>query len=102
MNWFTAKFPETVEKAVDKLIEDMSFKDKTWIANMDGKKLVQFYAGYGIFLKHELRLGGNDPLINSCKAFAGLETIDADQAAFVILREIHKRLQHSNVLKVVK
>ena len=102
MNWFTAAFPETVDKAVDKLIENMSFKDKTWIANMDPKKLVAFYTSYGVFLKHELRLWGNDPLINACKTIAGLETIDADQAAFVILKELQKKLQGSDVLKVLK
>ena len=102
MNWFTAQFPETVDKAVDKLIRDMSFKDKTWLANMDAQKLAAFHASYRVFLKHELRLWGNDPLINSCKAVAGLDAIDADQAAFVILKEIQKKLKGSNVLKVVK
>jgi hypothetical protein len=102
MNWFTDKFPQTVAQAVDKIIEDMSFKDKTWIANLDAEKLKAFHASYGIFLRNEFRLWGNDPLLQSCCQVAGLKEIEVDQASFVILKEIQRKLQESNVLMVVK
>ena len=102
MNWFTDKFPTTVDAAVDKLIEDMSFKEKTWIANLDEKKLVAFHASYGIFLRNEFRLWGNEPLLRSCRAIAGLKQIDASEASYVILKEMQRKLQGTNVLKVVK
>jgi hypothetical protein len=102
MNWFTDKFPTTVEQAADKLIEDMSFKDKTWIANMDAVKLTAFHVSYGIFIRNEFRLWGNDPLLQACRQMAGVNAIDADQASYVILKEIQRKLQETNVLRVVK
>jgi len=102
MNWFTDKFPATVEQAVDTLIEDMSFKDKSWIANMDDEKLRTFHASYGIFIRNEFRLWGNDPLLQSCRKFAGNEEIEIDQASYLILKEIRCKLQAANVLRVVK
>ena len=102
MDWFTERFPTTVDQAVAKVIEDMSFKEKTWIANLDGEKLIKFHASYGIFLRNEFRLEGNDPLLQSCRQVAGLQEIDAHQASFIILRQIQRRLQAANVLRVVK
>ena len=102
MNWFTEKFPTTVEQAVHKLIEDMSFKDKTWVANMDVGKLSTFHRAYGLFIRNEFRLWGNDPLLQSCRRIAGLKTIDAHQASYIILREMQRELRASNVLRVVK
>ena len=102
MNLFTDKFPTTVDAAVNKLIEDMSFKDRTWVANLDEEGLSAFHTSYGIFLRHEFRLWGNEPLLQSCREMAGMEEIDAHKASYVILKEIRRKLQGTNVLKVVK
>jgi len=102
MNWFTDKFPATVEQAADRLIEDMSFKDRTWIANMDAEKLGAFHGSYGIFIRNEFRLWGNDPLLESCRQTANLTEIDAAEASYIILTEIQRKLQGANVLMVVK
>jgi hypothetical protein len=102
MNWFTDKFPATVGQAADRLIEDMSFKDKTWIANMDAEKLIEFHVSYGIFIRNEFRLWGNDPLLESCRQTADLKDLDVDQASYIILKEIQRKLQATNVLQVVK
>jgi hypothetical protein len=102
VKWFTDKFPTTVDAAVDKLIADMSFKDRTWIANLDEEKLVAFHASYGIFLRNEFRLWGNEPLLRSCREMAGLKKIDAQGASYVILKEMQRKLQNTNVLRVVK
>jgi hypothetical protein len=102
MNWFTDKFPATVEAAVNKVIEDMSFKERTWIANLDEEKLAGFHASYGIFLRNEFRLWGNEPLLQSCRELTGLAEIDARQASYVILKEIRRKLQETRILRVVQ
>jgi hypothetical protein len=102
MNLFLDKFPSTVEKAVDKLTEDMSFADKTRLANMNEAALITFHRSYGIFLRNEFRLPGNDPLMKSCLSVAYLKTITPEQASYVILKELQKRLLTANILKVVK
>jgi hypothetical protein len=102
MNYFLDKFPPTVEKAVDKLVVDMTFADRTRLANMNAAALVRFHHAYGIFLRREFRLPGNDPLMKSCMTLASVSSITPEQASYVILQELQKRLQRGNTLKVIK
>lgn len=102
MNYFLDKFPPTVEKVVDKLLVDMTFADRTRLANMNETALVRFHNSYGLFLRNEFRLPGNDPLMTSCMSTASVKTITPEQASYVILKELQKRLLAGNTLKVVK
>ena len=102
MELFKKKFPPTVEMAVEKILDDLSRRDRTKIANMDEKDLVIFHQSYGIFIKNEFRLWGNTPLLSSCGEISGLKSVNPDQASFIILKELQRRIQDTNVLKVVK
>jgi len=102
MNTLSKKFPKTVEAAVDKLLEDMSRRDQTRIANMNETKLVEFHINYGIYIKNELRLWGNEPLMEACKEMAGVARLSPDQASYIILKELQEKLLQSDVLLVVK
>jgi len=88
--------------AVEKIIDDLSRRDRTRIANMDEKDLIIFHKSYGTFIKNEFRLWGNTPLLNSCCEISGLKSINPDQASFIILKQLQSRIQSTNVLKVVK
>lgn len=101
MNYFLDKFPPSVEKAVDKLAVDMTFADRTRLANMSEVALIKFHHSYGIFLRNEFRLPGNDPLMKSCMSIAYVKSITPEQASYVILKELQKRLRAGNALKVV-
>jgi len=102
MNYFLDKFPPSVDKVVDKLAVDMTFADKTRLANMNEAALIRFHQSYGIFLRNEFRLPGNDPLMKSCMSTATVRTITPEQASYVILKELQKRLIAGNALKVIK
>lgn len=102
VNYFLDKFPPTVEKAVDKLAVDMTFADRTRLANMNEAALIRFHHSYGIFLRSEFRLPGNDPLMKSCMSTATLKTITPEQASFVILKQLQKRLLAGHTLKIIK
>ncbi len=102
MEYFLDKFPPTVDKAVDRLAADMSFADKTRLANMNETALIRFHRSYGVFLRSEFRLPGNDPLMKSCMETAYLKTITPEQASFVILKALQKRLLAGDTLKVIK
>jgi len=102
MNSFLDKFPPTVDLIVDKLMENLSFADKTRLANMNEAALIQFHRSYGPFLRTEFRIAGNDPLLASCKRIARLETITAEQASLLIVKALQQRILAGNVLKVVK
>ena len=102
MNYFLDKFPPTVDAVVDKLVVDMTFADKTRLANMNAAALIKFHHSYGIFLRNEFRLPGNDPLMDSCMSAASVKFITPEQASYVILKELQKRLRAGNTLKVIK
>jgi hypothetical protein len=102
MNTFLDKFPPTVEKAVDKLAADMTFADKTRLANMNEDALVRFHRFYGIFVRNQFRLPGNEPLMKSCRSAAYLKSISPEQASYVILKELQKYLLAGNTLRVLK
>ena len=102
MDTFSKKFPKTVEKAVEKIIADMSTRDKTRIANMNETKLIEYHISFGIYLKNEFRLWGNEPLMDSCRQISGLTKLSPDQASYIILKELQERLLQSGVLRVVK
>jgi hypothetical protein len=96
------KFPRTVDAAVDKLLEGMTFQDKTRVANMGPEKLVDLHRAFGGQIQMELRLPGNEPLMKSCGEQAGLPELSGEQATYVILKVLWAKLQTSDVLKVVK
>ena len=102
MDLFLEKYPPTVEQCVDKLIADMTFADKTRLANMNEAALIRFHDSYGVFLRSEFRLPGNDPLMKSCMAAAYMKTITPEQASYVIVKAIQERLLQENTLKIVK
>jgi len=96
------KFPRTVDAAVDKLLEGMTFQDKTRVANMGPEKLVDLHRAFGGQIQLEFRLPGNGPLMKSCAEYTGVHELSGEQAAYVILKVLWAKLQTSNVLKVVK
>ncbi len=95
-------FPGNIDEAVDKLLSELSFKDKTKIANMSEVDLINLNISYGIYIRNEFRLWGNELLLASCGAYAGVNEISPEQASYVIIKELWEKLQNSNVLKVVK
>ena len=102
MDILLEKFPPTVEQCVDKLIADMTFADKTRLANMGEAALIRFHQSYGIFLRSEFRLPGNEPLMRSCMQVADLKRISPEQASFVIVKALQQRLSKENTLRIVK
>ena len=102
MNLFKERFPPTVELAVDKILSDLSVRDRTKIANLNEKRLMEFHVSFGIFIKNEFRLWGNEPLLKSCCEHSGLPNVNPDQASYIILKELQKKINQGDVLKVVK
>ena len=80
----------------------MSRRDQTRVANMNETKLVEFHINYGISIKNELRLWGNEPLMDACKQLAAVNRLSPDQASYIILKELQDKLLQSDVLRVVK
>jgi hypothetical protein len=102
MDTFFEKFPPTVGKAVEILNADITFADRTRLTNMSEAALIDFHRSYGLFIRREFRLPGNDPLMQDCQSVAAVTALTPEQASFVILKALQKRLMAGHRLKVVK
>jgi hypothetical protein len=98
-----SKPPITVDQAVKRLISELSFKDKTTIANMAEVELGILHTAIGEYIRNEFGLwSGNSDLLTSCGFFAKREKVSEDDALSIIIRELWKRLRKSHKLRVVK
>ena len=95
--------PKTVEKAVERLTDELSLKDKTTIANMDENDLSALQTTLGAYIKNEFGiLSGNRDLLSACEVVTGEDYLHPDFAPTVVIRELWKRLRESHKLRVVK
>ena len=102
MNEIKNVFLKNIDDVVDRLILELSFKDKTKIANMSEVDLVKLNMSWGIYIRKEFRLEGNDPLLKSLKSYSGVNIMTPEQASYIIIKELWEKLQNSHVLKIVK
>jgi len=102
MNEINNVFLKNIDDVVDRLISELSFKDKTKIANMSEVDLVKLNLSWGIYIRKEFRLEGNYPLLKSLTSYAGVNAITPEQASYIIIKELWEKLQNSHVLKIIK
>ena len=97
------KHPVTVDVAVNLLMEELSFGDRTILANMKEEDLGNLDAAFGKRIKIEFGLGnGNNDLLESCRHKSGFLSLDPDMASTFIIKRLWMRAQKTRVLKVVK
>ena len=98
-----SKPPITVDQAVERLISELSFKDKTIIANMAEVELSVLHTTVGEYIRNEFGLwSGNKDLLTACCFFAKRDKVSEDDASSIIIRELWKRLRDTHKLRVVK
>ena len=99
----TQKLPRTVDEAVERLIRELSLKDKTKIANMSENELMTLQFTLGSYIDNEFGIyTGNRDLRFSSKLISGDVHLDPDYVPPLIIKELWKRLRESHKLKVVK
>ena len=97
------RHPHTIDEAVDLLIEELSFGDRTIIANMKEEELGNLHSAFGMRIKGEFGLGnGNEELLQSCRYKSGQPSMDPELASAFIIKNLWERVQDTPVLKVVK
>jgi hypothetical protein len=98
-----SKPPRTVQEAVDRLVAELSLKDKTVIANMAEVELSTLHTTIGEYIRNEFGLwSGNKDLLTSCCFLAKRDKVSEDDASSIIIRELWKRLRESHKLRIVK
>ncbi len=98
-----SKAPKTVDQAVERLISEISLKDKTTIANIAEVELSVLHTSIGEYILNEFGLwSGNEDLMTSCCFIAKRDKIHEDEASSIIIRELWKRLRESHKLRIIK
>ena len=97
-----SKPPKTVDQAVERLISELSFKDRSTIANMAEFELSVLHTTTGEYIRNEFGLwSGNKDLMTSCCFFAKRDKTSEDGASSIIIKELWKRLRETHRIRVV-
>jgi len=95
--------PKTVEEAVDRLIGEISLKDRTTISNLAEDELVSLRINLGEYIRNEFGIwSGNKDLMTSCCKIVQMDKINEDTASTIIIEELWRRLRATHKLRVVK
>jgi hypothetical protein len=86
------------------LLSELSFKEKTRLANMPEDKLTDLRLSLGISIKDTFSLGEeNKDLLKSCRFLSETGKFREEDAALIIIKELWKKLKKKkNVMRIVK
>jgi hypothetical protein len=95
--------PKTVDEAVDRLISELTLKDKTKIAKMGKYDLSALPFTMGQYIREQFGLGrGNEELMDSCRSLSGEDDLHEESASMVIIEALWERLRQTHALRAVK
>ncbi len=95
--------PTTVQEAVDRLIDELSLKDKATIAGMVEHDLATLQTNLGAYIGSQFGIwSGNRELLDSCSVISLDARLHPDFAPSVIIKKLWKCLQETHKLRVVK
>lgn len=95
-------WPETVEEAVRRLIEDLSLKDKATIANMSAAELPSLSSSLGRHIQDWFGLNAeNHSLLWSCAKEAGKTALTEKEASAIIISCLALELEKTHKLRVL-
>jgi hypothetical protein len=102
MNQSSNKIPKTVDEAAQRLMSDLSLKDKNTIANIDEGDLIDMHFSLGLSIRNRFLYPRNEQLLESCRFVSKDKYLHWDQAASVIIRELWNRLRETHKLRIVE
>lgn len=93
---------KTVEEAVDRLISELSLKDRVTIANQNIDELLKLHNNLSIYVKNAFRLDyENKELLESCTAMSEYPIYSTDDVATVIIGVLYKKLIETHKMRLV-
>jgi len=96
------RLPRTVNEAVNRLISELSLKEKAQLARMDGEALSSLFFTLGQYIIEQFGLmGGNDELMESCRSYSDDNDINTEVASEIILNALWERLRQTYRLRLV-
>jgi len=95
--------PHSVKEAVERLVSEMTFKDKAIMARMYENELSTLQATLGRYIKDKFGLlSSNTDLIQSCRFVSRKRDLTEDDACLIIIRQLWRELRDKHLLKVVE
>jgi hypothetical protein len=95
--------PETIDEAVERLIYKFNLEDKVKIANMKLNDLLDLPANEHAYFKEALDLlSGNKALLASCRSISKEHVYNEENAIFIIMEALWKKLRQTHKLRVVR
>ena len=96
--------PVDVRQAVQTLMGQLTFQEKTRLANMAENKLQELDRTLGQTINRQFHLLTiNDRLLQSCREQAGDDALPPEEAAMIIIKTLWRQLQgHRNLIRRVK
>ena len=95
----------TVDEVIDDIIAEMPLDDRVRIANLDEDGIAVAQLALGKYLRYLIDNQSedvNEKLLRDCIKQSGNETLDEDEAALYILKELWNRLRETHRLRAVK
>ena len=77
--------PKTVDEAVQRLMSDLSLKEKNTIAKMDEADLINLHFSLGLSIRNKFLYPKNEQLLESCRFVSKDKYLHWDEAASVII-----------------
>jgi len=97
------EWPRTVAEAVERVMANLSLKEKNVIARTASSDLDQLNFTLGKYICEEFGLlTGNDPLMAACQQTRGQAALLPEEASAIIIRELWRKLGETYRLRVVK
>ena len=97
------QLPKTVDEAVERLISELTLKDKTRIAKMGKEDLSALPFTIGQYIREKYGLGrGNEELMDSCRIISEKDDLHEETASMVIIEVLWERLRQTHALRAVK
>lgn len=95
--------PKTIDDAVERLLYNFDLEDKVKITNMKLNDLMNLPADEHAYFKYAFDLlSANKELLASCRSISKEHVYNENDAAFVILEALWKKLIQTHKLRVVK
>lgn len=95
--------PTRLADAAERMISEMSLKDRVMLANMAEIELASLNASLGNFILNRFELdGSNTQLLEACRWDAGSLNLPPGEAAAIIIRSAWKMLQGTHKLRVIQ
>ena len=95
----------TVDEVIDDIIAEMPLDDRVRVANLDEDGIAVAQLALGKYLRYLIDNQSedvNEKLLKDCIKHSGNETLDEDEAALYILKELWNRLRETHRLRAVK